>query len=253
MKIVICETKQELGRLAAVTGAEAIRQALEEKDEATIIVATGMSQFEMLAELVAARDIAWEKVTVFHLDEYVGLSESHPASFRRYLEERFVNQLPTPPRAFHAINGEGDVAAECRRLNGLIAGCEIAVAFIGIGENGHLAFNDPPADFETEEPYIVVNLDEACRRQQLGEGWFPTLEDVPQQAISMSIQQILKAKTIVCSAPDARKAKAIQAAVEGPLTPQVPASILREHPRTFLYLDKASAALLKNLLENAER
>jgi glucosamine-6-phosphate deaminase len=252
MEIVICETKQELGRKAATAGAETLRQALDAKRDATIIVATGMSQFEMLAELVVAPNIAWDKVTVFHLDEYVGLPESHPASFRRYLRERFVSQLPTPPRAFHAINGEGDCAAECRRLNALIADREIAVAFIGIGENGHLAFNDPPADFETEEPYLVVNLDEACRRQQLGEGWFPTLDDVPKQAISMSIPQILKSQTIVCSAPDARKAKAIQGAVEGPITPQVPASILQRHPNTRLYLDRASASLLSANVQKKE-
>jgi glucosamine-6-phosphate deaminase len=245
VNIVICETKQELGRRAATAGAAALRQALQENEETAIIVATGASQFEMLAELVAAGDIAWDRVTVFHLDEYVGLPESHPASFRRYLRERFVSQLATPPRAFHAINGEGDCAAECRRLNALIAGREIAVAFIGIGENGHLAFNDPPADFETEEPYIVVNLDEACRRQQLGEGWFPTLEDVPKQAISMSVRQILKAQSIVCSVPDERKANAVQGAVEGPITPQVPASILQQHSKTTLYLDRASASLLK--------
>lgn len=244
MEIVICATKQELGRRAAATGAERIRQALQLAGEVSIILATGASQFEMLAELVAAPGIAWDKVTVFHLDEYVGLPESHPASFRRYLRERFVSQLPTPLRAFHAINGEGDCAAECRRLNALIAGQEITVAFIGIGENGHLAFNDPPADFEIEEPYIVVNLDEACRRQQLGEGWFPTLEDVPKQAISMSIRQILKAQSILCSVPDERKAQAVLGAVEGPITPQVPASILQQHSQTWLYLDTASASLL---------
>lgn len=245
MKIVVCETKQELGRKAATEGAELLRQALQAKGEAAIILATGMSQFEMLAELVTLPDIAWERVTVFHLDEYVGLPESHPASFRRYLRERFVEQLPTSVRAFHFINGEGDCEAECRRLNTLIASHEIAVAFVGIGENGHLAFNDPPADFDTEEPYIVVNLDEACRRQQLGEGWFPTFDDVPKQAISMSIRQIMKSKAILCSVPDARKAKAVQNTVEGPVTPQVPASILQQHPNAVLYLDAPSAALLK--------
>jgi glucosamine-6-phosphate deaminase len=183
-------------------------------------------------------------VTAFHLDEYAGMPISHPASFRRYLKERFVEKLPAPPRAFYWIDGEGDLAAECRRLNAIIARHPIAVAFIGIGENGHLAFNDPPADFETEAPYIVVNLDDACRRQQLGEGWFPTLDDVPQQAISMSIRQIFKSEQIVCTVPDRRKAQAIQVAVEGPVTPQVPASILQQHPRTTLFLDRDSASLL---------
>lgn len=244
MRIEICGTKAELGHKAAEEGAAVIRQALQEKPEATIIVATGASQFEMLEALVAAREIAWDRVTIFHLDEYVGLSETHPASFRRYLRERFVSKLPTAPRAFHAIDGEGDCTEECRRLNALIAGRVVDVAFIGIGENGHLAFNDPPADFETEEPYILVNLDAACRRQQYGEGWFPTLEDVPLQAISMSIRQILKSKRIICSVPDERKATAVQGAVQGPIIPQAPASILQQHPDTTLYLDPASASKL---------
>jgi glucosamine-6-phosphate deaminase len=188
--------------------------------------------------------VDWNRVTAFHLDEYIGMPITHPASFRKYLKERFVDRLPQPLAAFHYINGEGDGAAECRRLNDIIAAHPIDVAFVGIGENGHLAFNDPPADFETDEPYLVVNLDEACRRQQLGEGWFPTLEDVPQQAISMSIRQILKADTILCSVPDARKAEAVRASLEGPVTPNVPASILQRHESTTVYLDVASAALL---------
>jgi len=241
MKRVICETTQQLAHQAATAGAEALRHALQESGEAVLIVATGVSQFQMLAELVVADDIAWDRVTVFHLDEYVGLPEDHPASFRRFLQERFVSQLPIPPRAFHAINGEGDCIAECQRLKALIAGREIAVAFVGIGENGHLAFNDPPADFETEEPYLLVTLDEACRRQQVGEGWFPTLEDVPTRAISMSIRQILKSKVILCLAPGARKAKVVQDTIEGPVTPMVPASCLQQHSHTLLYLDKASA------------
>jgi glucosamine-6-phosphate deaminase len=244
MKLIIRESKEELGRLAAERGANIVRAALAAQNEVNIIVATGASQFEMLAALVAQTGIAWDRVTVFHLDEYVGMPESHPASFRRYLRERFVNLLPTPPRAFHAINAETDPQAECRRLNALIEAVSLAVAFIGIGENGHLAFNDPPADFETTAPYIVVDLDEGCRRQQLGEGWFPTQADVPQQAISMSIRQILKAREIVCTAPDARKAQAVQGAVEGPVTPQVPASILQQHPATTLYLDSPAASLL---------
>src|SRR5207302_1110219 len=177
-----------------------------------------------------------------HLDEYVGLPITHPASFRRYLQERFVGRLPSPLRAFHAINGEGDCEAECRRLNALIAGKTIDVAFIGIGENGHLAFNDPPADFNTDEPYIVVTLDEKCRLQQTGEGWFAGLDEVPMQAISMTIRQILKAQKIVCSVPDSRKAEAVKGALEGPVTPLVPASILQQHPATTLYLDRHSAS-----------
>jgi len=244
MQVVISDTKQELGRKAAQDGVELIRQAIAERGEANIIVATGASQFEMLAELVTASDIDWSKVTGFHLDEYVGLPMSHPASFRRYLQERFVSKVPL--RAFHFINGEGDCGAECRRLNPIIAAHPIDVAFVGIGENGHLAFNDPPADFETEDPYIVVNLDEACRRQQMGEGWFATLEDVPPQAISMSIRHIMKSRSIICSVPDQRKAEAVKGALEGPVTPDVPASILQQHDGTTIYLDRASASLILN-------
>src|ERR1700722_12233428 len=241
MRVVVCESRNDLGERAANEGAAAIRLALEGNSDINIIVATGTSQFEVLSNLVRAQGIAWDRITIFHLDEYVGLAETHPASFRKYLRERFVNLLPAAPRAFHAINGEGDATAEVDRLSSLILGKEIAVAFIGIGENGHLAFNDPPADFETEEPYLVVSLDEACRRQQLGEGWFPTLESVPQKAISMSIQQILRAELIVCSVPDERKAAPVQLAVEGPVTPELPASILQQHSNTTLYLDPASA------------
>ncbi|MBV9851416.1 MAG: glucosamine-6-phosphate deaminase [Armatimonadetes bacterium] len=244
MEVIVVDTKQELGQRAAAEGAEAIRRAIRENGAANIILATGASQFEMLAELAAAEDIEWGRVTGFHLDEYAGMPMSHPASFRRYLKERFLDKLPEPLRAFHFINGEGDCAAECRRLGALIADHPIAVAFVGIGENGHLAFNDPPADFETEQPYIVVSLDEDCRRQQLGEGWFPSLDDVPTQAISMSIRQIMKSARIVCCAPDARKARPVQATVEGPVTPQAPASILQRHLQATLYLDPASASLL---------
>ena len=243
MRIDIAPTKQELGRRAAAAGAEIIRVALTARGEANVILATGASQFEMLAELVK-QPVDWQRVTCFHLDEYVGMPMSHPASFRKYLKERFVDQLPTPPAAFHLLNAESDPKPECRRLGDLIKQHPIDVAFIGIGENGHLAFNDPPADFETREPYITVELDDACRRQQFGEGWFPTFEAVPQQAISMSIRQILASQAIVCSVPDARKAEAVGKAVEGPLTPQLPASILRNHPSTTLFLDEPAATKL---------
>src|SRR2546423_9351903 len=182
MKIKISDSKQEMGRSAAAHGAELIRAAQKRDPDVAIILATGASQFEMLSELVCAPDIAWNRVTVFHLDEYVGMPITHAASFRKYLWERFHSRLPQPLANFHYINAEYDPQVECRRLSELIARQPIEVAFIGIGENGHLAFNDPPADFQTEQPYIVVNLDDACRRQQLGEGWFPTLNDVPKQA-----------------------------------------------------------------------
>ncbi len=233
-----------MGRRAAALGAEAIRAALKERGEAAIVVATGASQFEVLEALVAEPDIAWNRVTAFHLDEYVGLPLAHPASFRRFLWERFVRRLPLPLAAFHYIDGERDPAAECARLSPLISRQPIEVAFVGIGENGHLAFNDPPADFETTEPYLVVALDEACRRQQLGEGWFPSLNAVPTRAISMSCRRILASRMIVCSVPDRRKAKAVADTVQGPVTPVVPASILQTHGRVELLLDRESASLL---------
>ena len=244
MHIVIKETKDAMGRAAAESAASAIHGAIAARGEARIIVATGASQFEILGHLVAI-GADWGRVTAFHLDEYIGLPLAHPASFRKYLKERFVDRVPGL-RAFHYVNGEApDPAAECRRLGALIAERPVDVACIGIGENGHLAFNDPPADFETEEAYLVVNLDEACRRQQVGEGWFPSLDAVPRQAISMAIRRILASRTIVCTVPDARKAVAVKAAVEGPVTNLLPASILQTHAHCGLFLDAAAASLLR--------
>ncbi len=243
MDVRIFETKEEMGRVAAAEGAAAIRAALDERSAANMILATGASQFEML-DALAREDLDFSRIHCYHLDEYVGIPVTHPASFRKYLRERFVDQLPVPPAAFHFIDGEGDCAAECRRIGALIASHPIDAAFIGIGENGHLAFNDPPADFETAEPYILVELDEACRRQQLGEGWFPTLEDVPQRAISMSIRQIMKSNLIVCTVPDERKAEAVKKAIQGPITPGVPASALQHHGNATICLDRAAAMFL---------
>ena len=246
MDIKIMADKQPMGKAAAAAGAELLRKALAERGAAGVIVATGASQFEMLAQLGQEPDIDWQRVTGFHLDEYVGLPITHPASFRRYLWERFVSRLPLPLRAFHYLDGESDPAAEAARVSDIIRRHAIDVAFVGIGENGHLAFNDPPADFQTEEPYIVVQLDDACRRQQLGEGWFPTFDDVPREAISMSVRQIMKSRAIICTVPDDRKAEAVRNAVEGEVTPQVPASILQRHEQCMLFLDKPAASLLHN-------
>ena len=244
MNVEIFVDKNGLGQAAADLAAQGIREAISERGQAFMILATGASQFEVLAHLVE-KEIDWSKVTAFHLDEYIGMPVTHPASFRKYLKERFQAKVPSL-KCFHYVNGEAaDPKAECRRLGELISACEIDVACVGIGENGHLAFNDPPADFETDEPYLVVSLDDACRRQQLGEGWFPTLDDVPTQAISMSCRQIIKSRRIICSVPDERKAKAVQATIEGPVTNRVPASILQEHPNCHLLLDTRSASLLK--------
>ena len=242
MNTKIHDNKLSLGQAAAEQAANAIRQALAATGQARIIAATGASQFEFLDALTKASDIDWTKVEMFHLDEYVGMSIAHPASFRKYLLERFIQ--PTGLTNYHLLDGEADLDEACARANAAISTAPIDVAFVGIGENGHLAFNDPPADFVIETPYIIVNLDEACRRQQFGEGWFPTLDEVPTQAISMSIQQILKAREIVCVVPDARKAAAVKACLEGEVSPLAPASILRTHPNVTVYLDQDSAALL---------
>ena len=243
MNVVISDDKEQMGSKAAEHAARCIRQAIAEQGRATIVVATGISQFTVLSNLIRQPDIDWSAVTGFHLDEYIGLPISHPASFRGYLKERFVDLVSL--QAFHYIDGEYEPPEEeCRRLSTLIGQDQVDIALVGIGENGHLAFNDPPADFETEEPYLIVSLDEACRRQQLGEGWFTTFEDVPERAISMSIRQILKSRQIVCSVPDERKAQAVAGTVEGPVTPDVPASILQQHAGTTLYLDRSAASRL---------
>jgi glucosamine-6-phosphate deaminase len=244
MQIRTFDDKQQLGKAAAAEGAAAIRRAIIDRGEANIIVATGASQFEVLDALAREPDIDWHRVTGFHLDEYAGLPITHPASFRLYLWQRFVSRLPLPLAAFHFLDGERDLQSECRRVGASLREHPIDVAFVGIGENGHLAFNDPPANFETEEPYIVVELDDACRRQQLGEGWFPTFGDVPKRAISMSIQQIMKSNMIVCSVPDRRKAEAVRSSLKGQVTPDVPASILQKHENVTVYLDRESASLL---------
>ena len=241
MEIVISENKLVLGKVAAQKGAELIRKAIKDNGKANVIVATGASQFEMLNELVK-EDVDWSRVRAFHLDEYIGISQTHPASFRKYLKERFVDIVS--PLEFNYVNGDIDSKVECNRLDKLIKMHPIDVAFVGIGENSHLAFNDPPADFETEEAYLVVTLDLECRKQQMGEGWFPSISDVPEQAISMSIKQIMKSKAIICCVPDLRKAEAVKKTVKGSISPAIPASIMRNHEAVWLYLDKDSASLL---------
>jgi glucosamine-6-phosphate deaminase len=243
MLIKCFHDKREMAKVAADQAASILRQALQEHGKARLIAATGAAQFQFLDALTMLPGIDWQRVEMFHLDEYIGLPASHPASFCRFLQERLIQK--TGITHHFLLNGEEDPAEVIRRTSQALLAAPIDVAFVGIGENGHLAFNDPPADFETEEPYIVVTLDEACRRQQLGEGWFATLADVPQRAISMSIRQILKTKKIVCIVPDARKAHAVKACFEGEIRPQAPASILRTHPNTTVYLDVNSAALLQ--------
>ena len=244
--IVVSADREVAGKAGAARGAAAIRETIAARGAANIIVATGASQLQMLEALIAEPDIAWQHVTAFHLDEYVGLPVTHPASFRKYLWERFHRKLPVPLRAFHYVAGDAaDPTRECQRLGAIIRDCPIDVCFAGIGENAHLAFNDPPADFDTDEPYLVVNLDDACRRQQLGEGWFSNCDAVPRQAISMSIRHIMKSRVIIVTAPDERKARAVRDSVEGPITNTVPSSILQRHSQVSLFLDRQSASLLK--------
>jgi len=241
MEIRISDSSRELGAMAAASGADAIREALKVKHSASIILATGASQFEMISQLVRA-DLDWSKVTCFHLDEYVGIDDTHPASFRRYLRERFLEKVGKV-QAFNFIDPGKDPRAECDRLNRLISSHEIDVAFVGIGENGHLAFNDPPADFKTEVPYLVVNLNHDCRAQQLGEGWFATIDEVPRLAISMSIHQIMKSWKLIAAVPDLRKSEAVKRTIEGKVSPLCPASIMQLHRDCRLYLDRDSSSL----------
>jgi glucosamine-6-phosphate deaminase len=242
MNVQVFPTPLALGQAAGSAAARLIRQSISEKGHCNIILATGTSQFETLKKLTE-ENIEWSKVVMFHLDEYIGISVTHPASFRKYLTERFVSMVPSL-QAAHLINGEFDPIKECERLGNVIRDHPIDVALIGIGENGHLAFNDPPADLETVQPYIIVSLDDACRRQQLGEGWFKNIDAVPKKAISMSINQILKSKHIICSVPDSRKAEAVRKTFEKPVSNMRPASALQGHSSCTIFLDLESAALL---------
>jgi glucosamine-6-phosphate deaminase len=238
----VFEDKRSLSRAAAGQASTALRRAILDRGCARIIAATGTSQLDFLETLTNAESIDWQRVEMFHLDEYVGLPITHAASFRKYLLDRLISK--TVITKYHLLDGNGDPGEVVRRVGEALRSAPVDIAFAGIGENGHLAFNDPPADFQTEDPYLIVNLDEACRRQQVGEGWFADISEVPRQAISMSVRQILKAKEIIAVVPDARKAPAVKLCLEGQINPMAPASILRTHPAATLYLDKESASLL---------
>lgn len=249
MLIRVFADKPSLGQAAAEQAAIAIRNAIAGQGHARIVAATAASQLEFLNALTAAPDIDWENVEAFHLDEYVGLPVRHPGSFRKMLLEQLIHK--TEIRKYHLLDGDApDPASVVHRMSKELASAPVDIAFLGIGENGHIAFNDPPADFETEDPYLIVNLDEACRRQQVGEAWFADISQVPRQAISMSAQQILKAKEILAVVPDMRKAQAVKECFEGPISPMHPASILRKHANATVYLDSHSAALLDPDLQN---
>ena len=244
MIVKVFDDKLSLGAAAAAHAANSIRRAIANRGEARIVVATGASQIEFLAALSQTENIDWSRVEMFHLDEYVGLPISHPASFRKYLLERLINK--TGIAQYHLLDGTADPREVAHCVGELLQAAPIDIAFAGIGENGHIAFNDPPADFQTEVPYVVVDLDEACRRQQVGEGWFANLSEVPAQAISMSVRQILKAKEILSVVPDVRKAAAVKRCFEEGISPMAPASILRTHPAATIYLDIDSASLLSS-------
>lgn len=242
MRLRVFEDRNSLGHAAAEQAAAAIRRAILQNGKARIIGASAASQFEFLEALTAMPEIDWKRIELFHLDEYIGLPMTHPASFCKFLRDRLIEK--TGLTSYHLLNGEDDPGLVIRRTNQAISAAPIDVAFVGIGENGHLAFNDPPADFEVDDPYLVVNLDEACRRQQVGEGWFPDLETVPKKAISMSVKQVLKSKEILAVVPGPKKARAIQACFDGPVSSMAPSSILRTHPNATVYLDRESAGLL---------
>jgi glucosamine-6-phosphate deaminase len=238
----VFEDKRSLARAAAKQASVAIRRALLDRGRARIIAATGASQLDFLNALTKTKNIDWQRVEMFHLDEYVGLPITHPASFRKYLLERLIQKVGIVK--YHLLDGTGEPSEVARRVGEALQSAQVDIAFVGIGENGHLAFNDPPADFQTEESYLIVTLDEACLRQQVGEGWFADISEVPLRAISMSVRQILKAKEIICVVPDARKARAVKLCFEGEVSPMAPASILRTHPSATIYLDTESASLL---------
>lgn len=246
MQTYTFQDKQALGYASGQRASILIQQAIHQKGQANIILATGASQFETLQTLTQSTLIDWSKVVMFHLDEYVGMDEHHPASFRRYLRERFIDQVNTLKAAYFLQGDASNPQAECNRVGNILQQHPIDVALVGIGENGHLAFNDPPADFQTTEPYILVDLDEACRQQQFGEGWFPTLESVPKQAISMSVHHIMQSSHIICSVPDLRKAQAVRMALEGEVSNLCASSMLQRHPQCEIYLDKDSASLLSS-------
>jgi len=243
MKVYIDADNKAAGLHSGNTAADLICDAIAKNGQAHIVLATGASQFETLKQLIARTDIQWNKVVMFHLDEYIDLPVTHPASFRKYLKERFLDHVP-PLKAAHLINGETDAEAECKALNKLIAQHPVDVALVGIGENCHLAFNDPPANFDVEDAYIITALDDACKMQQVNEGWFAGLNDVPKTAISMSVKQIMRSKHIICTVPDQRKAQAVKNTLEQPVSNIYPASILQQHGYCNLFLDKASASLL---------
>ena len=242
MKLSISENSKELGRAAAADGAARLREAIALRGEARIVLSTGASQFDMFEALVE-EDVDWSKVDMFHLDEYIALPITHKASFRKYLQERFVDRVSL--RSVNYVDTEGDINNAIAAISEKLTEKPVDIGLIGIGENGHIAFNDPPADFGTEACYIVVDLDDNCKRQQVREGWFPTPDDVPKQAVSMTVHRIMMCRSVISVVPHEVKAKAVAATLSTPVCPEVPATMLKMHPDWSLYLDKNSASLIK--------
>ena len=241
VKLQICDDAKTLGQKAAEQAGEILRNKIKENGKARIVLSTGQSQFEFFESFIQ-QPVDWSKVEMFHLDEYVGLSELHPASFRKYLKERFVEKVTLGKVCF--VSGEGDVAVQTAQLNQVISSEPIDLGLIGIGENAHIAFNDPPANFDIDDPYLVVDLDDDCKQQQVREGWFPSIDDVPKQAITMSVKQILKCETILSCVPHQVKAEAVRKTLTEPITNQIPATILRTHSNWTLFLDRDSGSLI---------
>ena len=248
MKTNIYKNKKETSKKAALQAASILNKAIRQKGTATFVIATGVSQLDFIEDLITEVNVDWSKTRMFHLDEYIGLPEIHPASFRKYLKEKFISKVDRI-KEINLINGDAaDPQKECNRLNQILENEIVDIAFVGIGENGHLAFNDPPANFEIEDPYIIVNLNEYCRKQQVGEGWFNSIEDVPRQAISMSIKQIMKSKNIICTIPGKRKAQAVKDCFgTDKISPMYPSSILKKHKNCFVFLDFDSAKYLSKI------
>lgn len=239
MEIRICQNSKELGKSAARYVAQILKKCISEKGSARIVLSTGASQFDTIEALTQEPGIKWENVEMFHLDEYVDLEPTHIASFRKYLQERFVNKV-SPLAAVHFVDGTEDCIAH---LTEEIRKSPIDIGLIGIGENAHIAFNDPPANFDTKEAYIVVNLNDRCKQQQMGEGWFKSIEDVPKQAISMTAYQIMQCEHIVSCVPYKVKAEAVYNTIKSPdVTNEIPATLLKTHPNFILYLDENSAS-----------
>ena len=245
MKINIYANKKETSKKAALKAASLLNEIIHQKGTATFVIATGVSQLDFIDTLIAEGNVDWSKTRMFHLDEYIGLPETHPASFRKYLKEKFISKVDRIKES-NLINGDAvDPQKECDRLNRILQNEIVDIAFVGVGENGHLAFNDPPANFEIEDPFIVVNLTKSCRKQQVGEAWFNSIKDVPQKAISMSIKQIMKAKNIICTIPGERKAQAVKDCFgTDNISPMYPSSVLKKHKNCFVFLDFDSAKYL---------